>query len=81
MTEGIVFVKNIYHTTLEEAKNNKNPDRSPWWMSDYEAGSFSRFASTLYGAVFVDAGKLLFGSAFQMRTAFINGISCLKPFL
>lgn len=59
VTEGIGIRKNTDYTTLEEAKNKyESGSFALVDVRDYKQVRFPGFASTLYGAVFVDdAGK------------------------
>lgn len=59
MTEGIGIRKNTDYTTIEEAKNEyESGSFALVDVRDYKQVRFPGFASTLYGAVFIDdAGK------------------------
>ena len=83
VTEGIGIRKNTDYTTLEEAKNKyESGSFALVDVRDYKQVRFPGFASTLYGAVFVDdAGKILSRISVSNANGFINGmyLFCAVP--
>ena len=83
VTEGIGIRKNTDYTTLEEAKNEyESGSFALVDVRNYKQVRFPGFASTLYGAVFVDdAGKIVSRISVSNANGFINGmyLFCAVP--
>ena len=83
MTEGIGIRKNTDYTTIEEAKNEyESGSFALVDVRDYKQVRFPGFASTLYGAVFIDdAGKIVSRVSVSNANGFINGmyLFCAVP--
>lgn len=83
VTEGIGIRKNTDYTTIEEAKNEyESGSFALVDVRDYKQVRFPGFASTLYGAVFIDdAGKIVSRISVSNANGFINGmyLFCAVP--
>ena len=83
VTEGIGIRKNTDYTTIEEAKNEyESGSFALVDVRNYKQVRFPGFASTLYGAVFVDdAGKIVSRISVSNANGFINGmyLFCAVP--